>query len=830
MHLLKLYISYTTITLYILLGLGYFCKASDPCSNDTIQNLCWQQETCEECLQIHECCHYCYDEVYPIGRRRCNTMNNLFDCNADKLERNFQSGVDIEQNDEYTDKIQIRPQNVKVRLRYMEPENVTFSYKPAKNYALDLYYLGDLSVSMKDNLETLKKIGKQLTESLTNLTKNYRLAYGSFLDKTAMPFYFTDAQRYENPCLNSEYNCETGYLFKHKLDFTPDMEKFIQKVSDSKTTANIDDLDGALDAILQILVCGKRVGWNPDTRKIIVLATDSLLHTAGDGLLAGAVRKPTEECLLDENGEHRRPLIYDYPDIGQIHDLLRNRKVNIIFAVKKPEKLKYYNRLRKELLRDFAFSGELVADEHIIDLIEKGYHNFARQVNFFANLTEHPHIDIKFFGDCEGIGFNETNLCYNVENNEINFKVQITLIERPAKIGANNSWDTIFIEEKNIQERIEVSLEYEKPCECENYIKPDNTICENGGTFVCGYCNCPQGWKGDTCELRCETEDDYDSCRQLKDGHVSTICHMHGECNCGKCECDYPYLGTYCQFKCPIGENRQICSGKNHGTCFEGKCLCKSEYTGKDCSCSTSTSNCHLPDSPEMCNSNGKCHCNKCECNQAYSDKFCEVNGSNNTICEIYKPYVEEAATSEKYKFQRNGVDIYVDVVGDATQDDDAACRTEAYSGSNFCVITFGYSSNDVNSVHLKARISCYKTAGFKMMTSFVSIVAAVVIGGILFILIWKIRIYHQERVEYKKFMSESKMPEQTNPLYKNPITTYRNPLLGKPFNDESGGFRTHSPTQKSASENEAESIGLLNKKKEFSLYENSSTPSSPQK
>ncbi|CAH1984018.1 unnamed protein product [Acanthoscelides obtectus] len=104
-------------------------------------------------------------------------------------------------------------------------------------------------------------------------------------------------------------------------------------------------------------------------------------------------------------------------------------------------------------------------------------------------------------------------------------------------------------------------------------------------------------------------------------------------------------------------------------TCFEGKCLCKSEYTGKDCSCSTSTSNCHLPDSPEMCNSNGKCHCNKCECNQGYSDKFCEVNGSNNTICEIYKPYVEEAATSEKYKFQRNGVDIYVDVVGDATQD-----------------------------------------------------------------------------------------------------------------------------------------------------------------
>nr|CAI5839042.1 unnamed protein product [Callosobruchus analis] len=825
MHLLKVSVPNRLLSILFLLSLSCFTKTSEVCNETEIQNLCWAQETCEDCLQVHECCHYCYDEVYPTERRRCSTMSNLNGCRPEKIERNFQSGINVIQNDDYTEKKQIKPQTLKVQLRYMKPENITFYYKPAENYPLDLYYLGDLSVSMKDNLEVFKKIGEQLTQRIKKLTKNYRLAYGSFLDKTAMPFYFTDPQNYKDPCMNSEYNCETGYLFKHRLNFTPDMNKFIQKVLESNITANIDDLDGALDAILQILVCGRRVGWNPQSRKIIVLATDSLLHTAGDGLLAGAVRKPTEQCFLDQNGEHIKPLIYDYPDIGQIHDLLRHRKVNVIFAVKDPEKLKYYDRLTKELLGDFAFTGELVADSHIIELIEKGFYNFARQVNFFTNLTEHPYIDIQFFGDCEGEGYNKTNLCYNAGNNEIKFKAQLTLTERQVKSG-----DTIFIEEKNIQESIQVRLEYEKTCKCRNYESSAVKTCKNGGIFVCGYCICPSGWKGEICGEKCEAET-YDSCRLSQDGYVSTICHKHGECNCGKCECDYSYVGKFCQFKCPIGENNLICSGLNHGTCVEGKCVCTAEYTGRDCSCSTSISDCQLPDMLEVCNSHGRCICNKCICETGYSEKFCELNGDNNTMCEIYKPFVEEAAAGEKYTFKRNGVDIYVTVDGTASQDDDAACRTTAYAGTNFCIISFDYHSGDDQSVNLRAKISCYKTAGFKMVTTFLSIFAAVVIGGILFIIVWKIRIYHQERVEYKKFVSEKKMLRQTNPLYRDPVTTYRNPLVGKPFNGDSSNFTLHPRTQTVTSQSEARGTRSPDEKKAFSLYENSSsnTPSSPQ-
>lgn len=59
----------------------------------------------------------------------------------------------------------------------------------------------------------------------------------------------------------------------------------------------MDDLDGALEAIWQILVCPKQIGWTENSRKIILLPTDSLLHMAGDGKLVGAIEKPKEVRL-----------------------------------------------------------------------------------------------------------------------------------------------------------------------------------------------------------------------------------------------------------------------------------------------------------------------------------------------------------------------------------------------------------------------------------------------------------------------------------------------------------------------------------------------------
>ena len=40
-----------------------------------------------------------------------------------------------------------------------QPAKFTVKVKPAKNYPVDLYYLMDLSYSMKDDLQNLKDLG-----------------------------------------------------------------------------------------------------------------------------------------------------------------------------------------------------------------------------------------------------------------------------------------------------------------------------------------------------------------------------------------------------------------------------------------------------------------------------------------------------------------------------------------------------------------------------------------------------------------------------------------------------------------------------------------------
>lgn len=85
---------------------------------------------------------------------------------------------------------------------------------------------------MMEHLRAFKIIGADLPNNLTQLTQNYRLAFGSFLDKVAMPFYLTAPDNFNNPCfIFSDEPCETGYLFKHRLSFTKNTDQFIEEVS-----------------------------------------------------------------------------------------------------------------------------------------------------------------------------------------------------------------------------------------------------------------------------------------------------------------------------------------------------------------------------------------------------------------------------------------------------------------------------------------------------------------------------------------------------------------------------------------------------------------------
>jgi len=65
------------------------------------------------------------------------------------------------------------------------------NYAQAEDYPVDLYYLMDLSNSMEDDKEKLSALGNLLAESMRNITSNFRLGFGSFVDKVVMPYVNT---------------------------------------------------------------------------------------------------------------------------------------------------------------------------------------------------------------------------------------------------------------------------------------------------------------------------------------------------------------------------------------------------------------------------------------------------------------------------------------------------------------------------------------------------------------------------------------------------------------------------------------------------------------
>lgn len=90
---------------------------------------------------------------------------------------------------------------------------------------------------------------------------------------------------------------------------------------------NIDEPEAGLDALMQIMSCESYMNWLPDSRKIVVMATDGTLHWAGDGILMGGVKRNFSQCWLDKNGVYTKSLENDYPSLEEIYRKLQKTKV-----------------------------------------------------------------------------------------------------------------------------------------------------------------------------------------------------------------------------------------------------------------------------------------------------------------------------------------------------------------------------------------------------------------------------------------------------------------------------------------------------------------------
>ena len=265
---------------------------------------CTSKTSCNSCMSEPECvwCKAAGDDIVD----RCTDRDNVdSNCPLNDIVDNsneYEVTVDKPLSPDSTDHqfVQISPQAVSVSLRPGKPQKIRFKVAHAKQFPVDLYFLMDLSWSMRNSRDNLASLGGKIIAAIKKKTENLTTGFGSFVEKNLPPF--TSAIPEFN-CGSKTPNCTPTYSFHHKakLEDISD-EDFKKSVLDSPLAGNVDNPEGSLDALMQVMVCGKRIGWRNNARKIIILATDRDFHYAMDGKLAGILTPNDGACHLNDTG------------------------------------------------------------------------------------------------------------------------------------------------------------------------------------------------------------------------------------------------------------------------------------------------------------------------------------------------------------------------------------------------------------------------------------------------------------------------------------------------------------------------------------------------
>lgn len=254
-------------------------------------------------------------------------------------------------------------------------------------------------------------------------------------------------------------------------------------------------LEGGLDALMQILVCRDEIGWSEKTRKIIVFASDGLIHFAGDGLLAGIIRRNDKRCHLNEKGDYMASLEYDYPSLEEIYRELVKKKMSVIFAVTN-EVIFHYDRMH-EVMEEITSVGKLESDSsNILQLIEQGFKDAVKRAQFQDDAPDYIRVEFKTRCGEKYETLRDTNKCDNIElGKEYEFDVELTLLHYPDD-GTKNL--KVKIEESNIDEGMEIDVEIDLPCTtCKaSPGEKSSALCSRSGTLQCGSCSCDTGYVG----------------------------------------------------------------------------------------------------------------------------------------------------------------------------------------------------------------------------------------------------------------------------------------------------------------------------------------------
>ncbi|XP_073490599.1 integrin beta-5-like, partial [Aquarana catesbeiana] len=383
-------------------------SGANVCSGRTIS-----VTSCQDCLLLHPSCAWCSQETFGGSQAvvsRCDLMENLLGkgCGAEYIEGpNSRVGVTKKlplsskgSGSSQSDIIQVTPQSLSMSLRPGAAASFKVQVRQVEDYPVDLYYLMDLSLSMKDDLENIRNLGTRLAEEMAKLTSNFRLGFGTFVDKNVSPFSYTAPKYQNNPCTGFKPfpNCIPSFGFRHVLSLTDKVSKFNAKVQNQLVSRNRDAPEGVFDAIMQASVCQEKIGWRTEASHLLVITTDDVPHIALDGKLAGLVQPNDGHCHLDTNNEYSAADQLDYPSLALLGEKLAENNINLIFAVTRNHYLLYKNFTA--LIPGTTVEILDQSSENILQLIINAYNNIRSKVELTVSETPDD-LELSFTATCQ---------------------------------------------------------------------------------------------------------------------------------------------------------------------------------------------------------------------------------------------------------------------------------------------------------------------------------------------------------------------------------------------------------------------------------------------
>ncbi|XP_071231044.1 integrin beta-8-like isoform X1 [Salvelinus alpinus] len=602
--------------------------------------------SCSECLRRGPRCAWCFQEGFLDGAEvgeHCDLAVTLTrrGCGLEFIEN---PEVMVEVNPT-TSRTQVSPGEITLTLRPGAEASVVVAVQQLERYPVDLYYLVDVSASMQDNLDLLKKVGVALSNRMREHSSDLRLGFGSFVDKNVSPYINVHPSKINNPCSDYEVKCLPAHGFHHVLSMTSNMSEFTRIIKRQRIAGNMDTPEGGLDAMLQATVCQGEVGWRGEAKRLLLLMTDQPSHLALDSRLAGIVTPHDGLCHL-ENSVYMKSSTMDHPSLGLLAEKLLENHIYSLFAV---EQLQY--QWYEELVRLLPGSNLLFQAPNLIDLVVDAYKRLLSVVQVSVSVEDRAfsRFLVSVSPLCPEGSESHDRSCSNVQPNQtVYFNITIGLLSCPDDDDEDDVVQ-VFVRPVGYNESAVINVRSRCRCHrCHDDIAHQSSCGEdtpdtdhnNQEVKTHTHLSHTHTSHTHTPELDLEHTHSQQRSRQCGAAASGLDCSGRGVCVCERCVCERNSLGTvygtYCQmddYSCPY-QHELLCGGR--GVCVSGECVCEEGWTGESCGCPVSTATCLL-NNGLLCSGRGRCVCGRCVCDDhQHSGEFCERCPTCHSSCQSH--------------------------------------------------------------------------------------------------------------------------------------------------------------------------------------------------